>query len=227
MRQPRVLIVGAGGVLGEALVREFSSAGYQVATLRRESARGDSRTGREYFCDLGNPGAVQRTSSDAASALGGIDVLIHNAAQFAMGPFLESTDAQFDACWHAGAGGAAAAARAILPGMLASGQGVLLFSGATGSVRGSARFSAFSAAKFGLRGLAQSLAREYHAQGIHVAHIVVDGLLRGSPSVERFGSRDSLTIDPAEAARTYRWLAEQPASAWTHELDLRPRGEKF
>jgi NAD(P)-dependent dehydrogenase (short-subunit alcohol dehydrogenase family) len=227
MKPSSVLIVGAGGVLGTAMVREFSSAGYQVATLRRGSARSDSHAAFEYFCDLGNPAEVQRTAGDAASALGGVDVLIHNAAQFTMGPFLELTDAQFDACWRAGGGGAAAAARAILPAMLAAGQGAMLFSGATGSVRGSARFSAFSAAKFGLRGLAQSLAREYHSHGIHVAHVVLDGLLRGSPSVERFGGRDALTIDPAEAARTYRWLAEQPASAWTHELDLRPKGERF
>ena len=227
MKQSSVLIVGAGGVLGTALVREFLSAGYQVATLRRKSARNDSHAAFEYFCDLGNPAEVQRTTGDAASALGGVDVLIHNAAQFTMGPFLELTDAQFDACWRAGAGGAAAAARAILPAMLATGKGAMLFSGATGSVRGSARFSAFSAAKFGLRGLAQSLAREYQSQGIHVAHVVLDGLLRGSPSVERFGGLDTMTIDPTEAARTYRWLAEQPASAWTHELDLRPKGEKF
>ena len=222
-----VLIVGAGGVLGAALVREFSSAGYEIATLRRRPAPNDSRVAHEYACDLGIPAEVQRATGDAASALGGVDVLIHNAAQFTMGSFLELTDAQFDACWHAGVSGAAAAARVTLPGMLANGKGALLLSGATGSVRGSARFSAFSAAKFGLRGLAQSLAREYHAQGIHVAHVVLDGLLRGSPSVERFGGRDTLTIDPAEAARTYRWLAEQPASAWTHELDLRPKGEKF
>jgi len=73
----------------------------------------------------------------------------------------------------------------------------------------------------------QALAREVLPQGIHVAHVVLDGLLLGSHSVQRFGGTDTRTLDPAEAARAYRWLAEQNRSAWTHELDLRPQGERF
>ena len=88
-------------------------------------------------------------------------------------------------------------------------------------------FAAFAAAKFGLRGLAQSLARELQPQGIHVAHVVLDGFLLGSPSVQRFGGPAPRTIDPAEVARAYRWLAEQNRSAWTHELVLRPNSERF
>ena len=135
--------------------------------------------------------------------------------------------ADFEATWRTSVLGAVACAQAVLPGMVQCGRGALIFSGATASIRGAARFAAFAVAKFALRGLAQSLAREYHAQGVHVTHVVLDGLLRGSKSVARFGGRDKAAIDPTEVAKTYRWLAEQEQSAWTHELDLRPASEKF
>jgi NAD(P)-dependent dehydrogenase (short-subunit alcohol dehydrogenase family) len=103
----------------------------------------------------------------------------------------------------------------------------LLFSGATASVRGSSGFSAFAASKFALRGLVQSLAREHQPRGIHVAHVLLDGLLLGSPSVERFGGQASKALVPDDIAKAYVWLAEQPPTAWTHELDMRHHEERF
>ena len=144
-----------------------------------------------------------------------------------MAPFLELAAADFESSWRAGVVSAAAAARAVLPGMLRERSGTILLTGATASLRGSANFAAFAVAKFGLRALAQSLAREYQPQGIHVAHVVLDGVLRGSGSAARFQLGDDRTLDPAAVARTYRQLAEQPRSAWTHELELRPASEKF
>jgi NADP-dependent 3-hydroxy acid dehydrogenase YdfG len=117
--------------------------------------------------------------------------------------------------------------QAVLPQMVRQRSGAIVISGATASTRGAARFAAFASAKFALRGLAQSLAREYHSKGVHVAHVILDGLLRGSPSATRFGSDKDDGIDPNQVAETYRWLAEQEASSWTHELDLRPSSEKF
>jgi NADP-dependent 3-hydroxy acid dehydrogenase YdfG len=209
------VIVGAGGVLGQALQAEFSGAGYRVVGLRRAD------------CDLGDADAVREALTQVARQHGTIDTMIHNAAHLVMAPFADLAVSDFEATWRVSVAGAVGAAQAVLPGMLHAGSGTLIFSGATGSVRGTARFAAFASAKFALRGLAQCLAREYQAQGVHVAHVVLDGLLRGSPSIQRFGGNEARSIDPVDAARAYRWLAEQPPSAWTHELDLRPHNERF
>jgi NAD(P)-dependent dehydrogenase (short-subunit alcohol dehydrogenase family) len=223
------LIAGAGGVLGDALVREFSGAEYAVATLRRGNHNTPPGSSTRYAlsCDLGDAAAAEGAVEQVVSRFGEIEVLVHNAAHFVMAPFAELQAMDFETAWKVSVGGAAACVRAALPGMLRRGRGTLIFSGATGSTRGTARFAAFASAKFALRGLAQSLAREYQPQGIHVAHVVLDGLLRGSPSVARFGASNELALDPGDVAATYRWLAEQPASAWTHEIDPRPRGERF
>jgi len=118
-------------------------------------------------------------------------------------------------------------ARLVLPGMLQRGSGTVLFSGATASLRGGAGFAAFASAKFALRGLAQSLAREFQPAGIHVAHVVLDGIIGGTPSVARTGIDPAKTLDPAGIARAYAALLAQDKAALTHELDLRPNAERF
>lgn len=208
------LIVGAGGVLGEALQAEFHEAGYQVLGLRR----GD--------CDLQDAASVTRTVA-AITAERKVGVLVCNAAKLTIAPFLELGATDLESCWRASVLSAAGAARAVVPGMLHARAGTILFTGATASLRGSAQFAAFAVAKAGLRALAQSLAREYQAQGIHVAHVVLDGVLRGSASAARLQLGDDRCLDPHAVARTYRHLAEQPRSAWTHELELRPASERF
>jgi NAD(P)-dependent dehydrogenase (short-subunit alcohol dehydrogenase family) len=202
-------------VLGHALQAEFSGAGYRVAGLRRAD------------CDLGDAGAVRSALERVVPDMDGVDTLICNAAHLMMAPFAELAWSDFETAWRVSVGGAVGAVQTVLPGMLRRGRGTIIFTGATGSVRGTARFTAFASAKFALRGLAQSLAREVQPLGVHVTHVVLDGLLRGSPSVERFGGNEDRSIDPAEAARAYRWIAEQPPSSWTHELDLRPHNERF
>jgi NAD(P)-dependent dehydrogenase (short-subunit alcohol dehydrogenase family) len=223
-----VVIAGGGGVLGQALAREFAGAGYAVSALRR---RADAATADDPVhsmpCDLRDGPATRAALAQAAAARGPVQVLVYNAAHLVIAPVSELTAQQFEESWRVGAAGAFECMQAVLPSMLARGSGTLICSGATASLRGSARFAALAAAKFALRGLVQSLARELQPQGIHVAHVVLDGLLLGSPSVQRFGGADSRSIDPAEAARAYRWLAEQNRSAWTHELDLRPHSERF
>ncbi|MBI2771094.1 MAG: SDR family NAD(P)-dependent oxidoreductase [Burkholderiales bacterium] len=215
MSKPFALVAGSGGVLGEALLGEFAGAGYAVAGLRRAD------------CNLADPAETQQAIARLTASHGPVDVLVYNAGRLVIAPFLELGPADFEACWQAGPAGAANCARAVLPSMLERGSGTLLFTGATMSLRGSARFGAMAAGKFGLRGLAQSLAREFQPQGIHVAHVLLDGLLEGSASVLRFGGRDTMPLQPGTVAASYRWLAEQPRSAWTHELDLRTLSEKF
>jgi NAD(P)-dependent dehydrogenase (short-subunit alcohol dehydrogenase family) len=225
MRQRLALIVGGGGVLGGALTRALARDGYAVFSLRRALAANTDAT--VLACDLSDADKVHDAVASVAREHGAVDLLVHNAAHFVAAPFDELTAADFDLAWQVGFCSAVSAAQAALPGMVARGSGTLLFTGATAALRGSARFAAFASVKFAVRGLAQSLAREYQPRGIHVAHVVLDGLLRGSPSVARFGGTDERSIDPDDAAQAYLGLAKQPRSSWSHELDLRPWSERF
>ena len=111
--------------------------------------------------------------------------------------------------------------------MLARQAGTIILSGATAARRGGAKFAAFASAKFALRGLAQSLSREFGPRGIHVAHVVIDGLIDEPQSDRRFGPAELARMDPDAVARTYLGLATQHPSVWTHELDLRPFSGRF
>ena len=227
MNKRLALIVGGGGVLGRALCKEFAGGGFDVVCLRRMAAGTSDPAVSTIVCDLGDGTSVHNTVAKVIAERGPVDTLVHNAAHFRAAPFLKLSHADIEESWRVCVSGAAAAARAVLPSMLDRRSGTLLFAGATGSMRGSANFAALASAKFALRGLAQSLAREYQPLGIHVAHLVIDGLLSGSPSIQRFGRPEGRAINPAEAARAFMWIVQQPASAWTHELDLRPVGERF
>ena len=118
-------------------------------------------------------------------------------------------------------------ARVVLPGMVARGNGHIIMTGATAIIRGAANFAAFAAAKFALRGFAQSLAREYGPKGVHVAHAIIDGLIDEPQTTRRFGAGQSQRMSADAVARTYLDLTRQDQSAWTHELDLRPFSERF
>jgi NAD(P)-dependent dehydrogenase (short-subunit alcohol dehydrogenase family) len=182
---------------------------------------------REIACDLADSHDCRRTLEAITAEGTAVDVLILNAAHLVIAPFLELSYEDFDASWKACVAGAIGCLQGGLPGMLRRGHGTVIISGATGSTRGSAKFAAFACAKFGLRALAQSLAREYQSSGVHVVHVVLDGLLRGSASVERFGRRGDCTLSPEEVSRMYRVVCEQPHSAWTHEVDFRAAGGSF
>jgi NAD(P)-dependent dehydrogenase (short-subunit alcohol dehydrogenase family) len=231
MNEKNILIVGAGGVLAKALTTEFSGAGYAVFGIRRERTIDKQQSvgglSRMYHGCLHDLSTIKHVVNEIETSHGLIDVLVYNAAHLVMKPFLELSADDVTESWQASVAGAVASAQAVLPHMVRQGRGAIIFSGATASLRGTARFAAFASAKFALRGLSQALAREYQSQGIHVAHVVIDGLLRGSASVSRFGGYEEKTIDPAVIAGTYRWLVEQHKSAWTLELDIRPNTERF
>lgn len=215
MNRPFALIAGAGGVLGESLARQFSAAGYEVAGLRRADG------------DLGDGEAVAQAIAALIERHGPVDTLLYNAGYLAVAPFLELQASALRECLEAGPVGAAHCSRAVLPGMLAAGRGNLLFAGATASLRGSARFAAMAAGKFALRGLVQSLAREFQPQGIHVAHVVMDGMLGGSVAASRYAAGETPVMAPDGVAANFLWLAQQAPFAWTQELDLRTAWEKF
>ena len=178
--------------------------------------------------DVSKAAQVTAAFSRIRERIGPVDLLVNNAS--ASGPFgqpfVEITPESFARGWQVGVLGSFLCSQAVVPDMLKKNAGCLLFTGATSSVRGGAL--TFSSAKFALRGIAQSLARELWTQGIHVAHIVIDGVIR-EHEFEQGGEEQAAEplMNPAAIAEAYWNLARQDRSAWSLELDLRPHREKF
>jgi NAD(P)-dependent dehydrogenase (short-subunit alcohol dehydrogenase family) len=232
MARPLLLLTGAAEGLGAEIARTFAQAGHDVLGLSRtdrasaQIAQSVAQGGGSYTylaCDVTQAAEVAAALGPCA---GDIGVLIHNAHVLAIKPLLETTPDEFEHARRVACLGAMIAAQAVLPQMTARGGGTIIFTGATAGLRGAAKFSAFASAKFALRGLAQSLAREFGPKGIHVAHTVLDGLIDEAQSDRRFGDASSTRMDPRAVAQAYLDLAQQPPSAWTHEMDLRPFCER-
>ena len=237
-----VLILGVGAPhgLGAAAARVFAAAGFSVTIAGRnqrkleDAARTIAAVGVAPRVSVGDVTSAEDVAQFVAVAqsAGPIAVAIHNAGGNSPAPFLQVAPAVFEEHWRAHAFGAFLLAQAVLPKMLEQGTGTLLFTGATGSLRGSARFASFAAAKGALRMMAQSLAREFGPQGIHVAHLIVDGVIDGDrarasiPGVESRFAEDGM-LKPEHIAEAFLALHRQHRSAWTQELDVRPWSEKF
>jgi NAD(P)-dependent dehydrogenase (short-subunit alcohol dehydrogenase family) len=227
------VVVGVGPGLGLALVERFAREGFQVAAAARRrdavAALVEDKPGvRAYGCDAGDPKAVSALFEDATRDLGAPDVVIYNASGFARGGIAELEPAEFERAWRVGCFGGFLVGQAAARALVAKGAGTILFTGATASLRGSANFAGFAVAKFGLRALAQSMARELGPKNIHVAHVIVDGQIE-SERYRALGAErgpDAL-LAPAAIADAYWHLHSQQRSAWTQELDLRPWVEKF
>ena len=231
-----VLLAGAAPGFGSAIAARFARAGYRVAGLARSVAFGRSleaeiaRDGgcyRHFAGDVTVPASVDAMIDAIARELGPPSVLIYNPMKLVIGPFQELSVDDFEDVWRVTCLGAMVTAQAVLPHMLARGDGTIVFSGATASIRGGPRFASLAAAKFALRGLAQSLAREFGARGVHVVHAVLDGLIWGPQTRARFDADPGKCLDAEAVADTYLHLVEQPRSVRTHEIDLRPAGEAF
>ena len=237
MTQNRVAaIVGAGPGLGAALSRLLSSHGWSVALLARRPAVSWTEDPAwvaapgavlPIACDVTQASSVDAAFTEVEAAVGPPTALIYNAALLVRGGVLDLSPEQFEECWRTAAAGAFHCAQRVMPAMLKAGAGSIVFSGATASLRGGAGFAAFASAKFALRGLAQALAREVGPRGIHVAHVVLDGLIWSERTRERFNPAREACMEPQAIAQSYWNLMSQDRSSWTHELDLRPGGEKF
>jgi len=223
------VVIGAGPGLGASVVRRFAREGFTVAAVARNAQTLAGLTeAKHYHADTTDAASVAQAAAAIRKEMGAIDVLVYNAGAFQMGGILDISPEAFDLCWKANCAGAFYGAQRVLPDMIANKRGTILLTGATASLRGSARFSCLAVGKFGLRALAQSLAREYQPQGIHVAHIVVDGQI-DTPRVRGMSpNRDPSTyLAPDAIADTYWHLHAQHPSSWTLELDVRPAAEKF
>ncbi|MEX0281413.1 MAG: SDR family NAD(P)-dependent oxidoreductase, partial [Arenibacterium sp.] len=218
------IVAGAGGALGPALADKLVGAGYYAAGIARGKI--DSRFDESHSTDLTDVLAVGKVYDDLVSRHGPPSVLIYNAHKFLIETIEDTSVAEFEAVWRTDVLGAFVAIKHLLPSMLGQG-GTILFSGATASVRGSAKFAAFASAKFALRGLSQSLAREYGARGIHVAHVIIDGLVDGGHAQKLFEKPSEDCLAPEAVAEEYLRIISQTRNAWSHEIDLRPHTGKF
>jgi Short-chain dehydrogenases of various substrate specificities len=227
-----LLLTGAAEGLGASIAETFARAGHDVLGLSRTNRseqlkRRVEQSGGVYThlsCDITQPTEVAAALQPHA---GRIDVFVHNPHVLAIKPFEQTTAIEFEQAWRVACLGAMLAAQSVLPHMTARGEGAIILTGATAGIRGAAQFSAFASAKFALRGLAQSLAREFGPKGVHVAHVILDGLIDEAQTDQRFGPPQSARMEPDFVARTYLELASQHPSAWTHEMDLRPFSERF
>lgn len=232
-RVPLLLVMGHGPGLGTELSHTFSQAGYRVAGVSRGIQTADARdralpsrwTHRQ--CDVTDRASVEACINGLIEEQGAPNVVVYNPMQLQVRPFLEVSAEEFESVWRVTCFGAMLVAHAVLPAMLGAGGGTLIFTGATASIRGSAKFASLATAKFGLRGLAQSLAREFGPQGIHVVHTILDGLIWSPQTLARFSPEEGRCMAPSAIARSYLDLARQPTSCWTHELDLRPFNGTF
>ncbi|MGH1485767.1 MAG: SDR family NAD(P)-dependent oxidoreductase [Cellvibrionaceae bacterium] len=226
-KKPLVVIAGLGKGLGLELAVFFVNKGYRVIGLNRNTIGADENTIIEYIVDLNDEVAVNKVASLIFSKYGIPEVLIHNTQQLVIAEFEKTSAIQFEACWRSIVLSAFLFSQTFLPEMAKRGCGSLIVSGATASIRGGANFSAFSSAKFALRGLTQSLARSYQQKGIHVAHVLLDGIINTDNSRELHQMSSDKMMQPNDIANVYWQIINQTKSVWTHELDLRPATENF
>jgi len=240
---PTAVIVGVGASngLGAALCRRFAAGGLHVFVAGRtadriervaDELRAAGGAATAYACDATDEANVTELFAAADRQGAGLRVAVFNAGNNVRSPLLEMSAELFERTWrvacHAGFLSGREAARRMLP----RGEGTILFTGATASLRGKPPFTAFASAKAGLRALAQAMAREFGPEGLHVGHVIIDGGIDGEKLrtavpdiIERRGT-DGL-LQPDDIAAAFWQLHEQPRSAWSFELDLRPYKERF
>lgn len=230
MNHTSALIVGAGSGLSASLARLFAKQGMQVALAARSAAKLDEfvkETGaRAFNCDAAKRDEVDKLFADLDAAQLTPDVVVYNASFRSRGPLIELDPAEVENSIAITVFGAFLVAQQAAKRMLARKHGAILFTGASASVKGYAQSAPFAMGKFGLRGLAQSMARELSPQGIHVCHFVIDGGIRSARRPPDPAKPDAL-LDPDAIAQSYLHVLRQPRSAWTQEVELRPWVEKF
>ena len=244
MAQESALVVGAGNGLGLGLLETFYGAGFKVAAAARTLEKFDDMKELDGLddllsisCDASIESDVEALFKQVIEAHGVPDVVIFNVGNLVLGPVAEMSTEDFEVSWRVGCLAVFFVGRGAAQAMLERGTGTIIFTGATASLRGGARFACLAVPKGGLRALAQSMAKELGPQGIHVSHVIVDGGItsrRPRPIPEALKGYDfkpseipDSVMQPNDMAENYLHLHRQPRNTWTHEIDLRPWVEKF
>lgn len=245
LRKGAALLVGAGDAIGAAVALRFAEGGYDVCIARREAdksnqlidqikAKGGSA--RAYSVDARGGDGVRALFSDIEKSVGPIEVCLFNAGSNVNKPLLDTSGTLFQKAWELACFAGFLVGREAAKHMVPRGRGTLLFTGATASLRGGSGYAAFSAAKFGLRAVAQSMARELGPKNIHVAHLIIDAgvdsveirrRMKLSRGIEEAEIKEGTLVKTSTIAEAYWFLHQQPRDGWTNELDLRPAAEKW
>lgn len=231
------VIAGVGPGLGAAIARKFANEGCNIVLLSRSSPYIINLSNRleeagikvlPIPTDITEATQVEATFEQIRGEFGAPDILVNHAGNAAWGNLSELTPEAFENAWRVCTLGAFLCVKQVVPEMLEKGNGTILFSGATSAVRGRAGAIAFSSAKHAMRGLASSLAREVGPHGIHVAHIIIDGVINTPSLRERYQlDEGEPLLEPDAIADTYWALVQQERSAWSFEVDVRPHNEEF
>jgi NAD(P)-dependent dehydrogenase (short-subunit alcohol dehydrogenase family) len=235
-RRGVALVVGAGDATGSAIARRFARSGLTVCASRRsgdklgpllDQIRQSGGEAHGFASDARDEAAVTTLFAHIETQIGPLEVVVFNVGANVRVPIVEMNERTYRKTWEMGAYAGFLVGREAARMMLPRGRGSILFTGATASLRGGAGFAAFAGAKQALRALAQSMARELAPQGLHVAHVVIDGAIDTRFIAENFPERYARKpqggiLDPDAIAEAYWQLHQQPRNAWTHELDLRP-----
>lgn len=224
------LVVGVGDGLSASLARKLAARGHDLVLATRQTDKlaglvGETKA-RAVACDAADPTAAGRLFETIDGMGGNLAVAIYNPSARVRGPLVELDPADVRRALEVTAYGAFLVAQQAARRMLRVGGGTILFTGASAGVKGYARSAPFAMGKFALRGLAQSMARELHTQGIHVGHVVIDGAIR-NPGREEPADRPDSMLDPDAIAEAYMQLIDQDRSAWAWEIELRPWVETF
>jgi len=233
MKKGVCVVVGVGPGNGAAIAARFARAGYQVALCARDERRlreiAGTIKGSGVFCyDSQDPEAAPKVFAQIRQQLGPVGILVYNAGAGAFANVDDSTLDSFQAAWEVNCRGLFVTVKEVLPDMRAAGAGSIVIIGATASIKGGANFAPFASAKAGQRGLAQSLARHLWPEKIHVAYVILDGIVNlPRTRLEMADKPDEFFMEPSQIAETVYFLTQQPSQAWTFELDLRPFAEKW
>ena len=240
---PAAVIIGAGDATGGAIARAFAAEGLTACVNRRsrnaeqlerlaQSIRDNGHKARAFPGDARDEAEIVALFDRVEAEVGPIEVAVFNIGANVQFPIVETTTRVYTKVWEMACLGGFLMGREAARHMIPRGRGTILFTGATASIRGGSGYAAFSGAKAALRMLAQSMARELGPKGIHVAHTVIDGgidteFIKGRHPAFDEAKAAELILSPDAIAANYVMLHKQPRSAWTHELDLRPWGEKW
>jgi NADP-dependent 3-hydroxy acid dehydrogenase YdfG len=231
--KPVCAVVGVGPGNGAALARRFAKEGYAVALIARRTELSDRLAAeladaRAYACDARDPAAVAATFTAIAKDMGTVDVVAYNAGAGTWGTVEEITPENFENAWRTNALGLLTVTQQVIPAMKAKGAGAIVVIGATASRRGMPKTVSFAPAKAAQRSLAEGLAKHLWPLGIHVAIVILDGVVDLERTRKAMPDKgDDFFIRPDDVAETTWWLTRQPRSAWSFEVEARPFGEKW
>lgn len=230
MTKPVCVVVGVGPMNGASFARRFASEGYAVALLSRKTEyssklAAEIDSAKAYACDVTDPSAVETTFTAVRAEMGEIDVLVYNAGSGVWGNIEELSANDFEQSWRINTMGAFLVSKQVIPSMKDRKIGTIIFVGATASLRGKPFTTAFAPAKAAQRSLAQAMARHLWPSGVHVSLIIIDGGVKSVDSDTNVSEPE--TLNPDDIATTAYFLSQQPQSAWSFEVDVRPSHENW